>query len=197
MQNVIKIGEDIGANGSNMQFVEAFGDTATLTKREKSGADTVVRLTNKSSDVSRGVFGYPPEFSDVEAGTQLTFTQKSRGGVEGGQVFTVKKVVTVIAADVPPAPPVRPTVTSVTATDGLPFEVGKDFAIRGTGLAEGEIRVGFHNAGVEYEERVLDGYVKSRTDTEIVIDGPESYADMEASCDGYKLMIGGEEVFNF
>ena len=121
---------------------------------------------------------------------------KSRAGDAEGPLQTAFRKVKYLKV-APPPPPAKPTVTSVTATDGLPFEVGKDFAIRGTGLAEGEIRVGFHTAGVEYEERVLDGYVKSRTDTEIVIDGPESYADMEASCDGFKLMIAGEEVYNF
>ena len=97
VQNVLKIGMDFASNGSHMEFLE--GDSATLTVGE-----TTVALENKGSDVSRGIFAFPPELSGVEPGTQALFVMKSRGGIPDGQVYTVKKTVTILEGDTPPVP---------------------------------------------------------------------------------------------
>ena len=102
VQNVLKAGVDFAANGNHMEWLE--GDSATLTYKDVDYA-----LVCKESDVSRAVFAFPEELVDLEPGTQLLFRMCSRGGVEGGEVYRVKKQVTVIAGDVPPVTPPRLT----------------------------------------------------------------------------------------
>lgn len=101
VQNVIKIDADFSANGSHMEFID--GDTAVLVIDEEEYA-----LANKSSDVSHAVFAFPEALADIEPGTQALFVMKSRGGVEDGQVYTVKKLVTILASDTP-RPPLKVT----------------------------------------------------------------------------------------
>ena len=127
VQNVIKPGADIGANGMNMQFDAALGDTATLTYDQ-----TVVNLTSKGSDVSRVVFAYPDGLAALEAGTQLVFEMKSRGGVPDGDVHTVRKTVTLIASDTPPEPesPRAKLVNLSTSDADAPGELSVDDGVK-------------------------------------------------------------------
>lgn len=108
VQNVIKVGVHFAAYGSHMEFIE--GDTAIL----KVGA-IEHPLTCVASDVSSAEFEFPEALEDVEPGTQALFLMKSRGGVEDGQVYTVKKLVTILASDDPRVPKIKKVVNK----DGL------------------------------------------------------------------------------
>lgn len=108
VQNVIKVGVHFAAYGSHMEFIE--GDTAVL----KVGA-IEHPLTCVASDVSSAEFEFPEALEDVEPGTQALFLMKSRGGVEDGQVYTVKKLVTILASDGPRVPKIKKVVNK----DGL------------------------------------------------------------------------------
>ena len=111
VQNVLKFDTEFSANGSHMEFME--GDSATLTIGE-----IVYALTCTSSDVSHAVFAFPQLEEAVEAGTQATFVMKSRGGVEGGQVYTVKKTVTLVGEATPPGPKIVKVVSRNTGNAG-------------------------------------------------------------------------------
>ena len=108
--NVVKTGQQIGVYGNHMEFIG--GDSATLTVGE-----TVHALTNRESDVAHALFDWPEGLAP-EAGTQALLEMKSRGGIEGGQVYTTRKTVTIIAGDTPP----RRTV----GFDGLEADVDGD-----------------------------------------------------------------------
>ena len=102
--------------------------TATLTIGER-----VIPLTSTSSDVSHAFFTCP-EIEGVEPGMQALFVMKSRGGVEGGQVYTVKKTVTILAAEVDPT---APKITGY-KVDGQPvtqFTANASFVMTGDNLA--------------------------------------------------------------
>ena len=104
VQNVIKIGTDFAAYGRHMEFI-ADGEKPDTAWLEMENGETF-DLANKASDVSSATFGFPAALAGVEPGTQVTFWMKSRGGVADGQVYTSKKVVTVLAGDPTPPPTV-------------------------------------------------------------------------------------------
>ena len=128
VQNVIKTGSDFAAYGRHMEFI-ADGESPDTAWIELNG--TTYDLTNKGSDVSRAVFGYPAALAGIEPGTQVMFWMKSRGGIADGQVYTSKKLVTVIAGDTPTGP----TVDDI-ASEGHEGEIvsGTAFAAKGSGL---------------------------------------------------------------
>ena len=98
VQNVIKVGADFAAYGRHMEFI-ADGETPDTAWLEMDGEK--YDLANKASDVSCATFGFPATLADIEPGTQVTFWMKSRGGIADGQVYTSKKLVTVIDGEMP------------------------------------------------------------------------------------------------
>lgn len=115
--NVLKIGADFAANGNHMEFIA--GDSAALIFEE-----TEYALVCKESDVARAVFAFPTELAHLEAGTQVQFVMKSRGGIEGGQVYTSKKTVTIIGGDTPTIPEPKFTKVTCGAGDGYVPDIG-------------------------------------------------------------------------
>jgi len=89
--NVIKTNTAINAFGRHMEFDATAGDTAYLLLAD----GTAKALTCTASDVAHATFSWPTGYAP-EAGTVVTFVMKSRGGVEGGEVYTSKKTVTVV-----------------------------------------------------------------------------------------------------
>lgn len=128
VQNVIRVGADFAAYGRHMEFI-ADGETPDKAWLEFDGEK--YDLVNKSSDVSRAVFGFPATLAGIEPGTQVLFRMESRGGIADGQIYPSKKEVTVIAGDTP----VPPTVNDI-ASEGHEGEIvsGTAFAAKGSGL---------------------------------------------------------------
>jgi len=90
--NVIKVNQTFAAYGRHMEF--GAGDSAKLVLPDM----TEKTLTCTSSDAAHAVFSWPTDW-EPEAGTQVTFVMKSRGGVEGGEIYTsTKKGITVLGA---------------------------------------------------------------------------------------------------
>ena len=81
VQNVIKAGEPFAAYGNHMEMIQ--GDTAKLIYQQ-GAIKREVALTCSTSDVSKAEFAFPQELAGLEAGTQLVFEMRSRGGIEAG-----------------------------------------------------------------------------------------------------------------
>ena len=94
VQNVIKVGEPFAAYGNHMEMIA--GDTAKLIYQQ-GVIKREVMLTCTSSDVSKAEFTFPRELAGLEAGSQLVFEMRSRGGIEAGQTYTNRKTVTLLA----------------------------------------------------------------------------------------------------
>ena len=94
VQNVIKAGEPFAAYGNHMEMIA--GDTAKLIYQQ-GAIKREVALDCSTSDVSKAEFAFPQELAGLEAGTQLVFEMRSRGGIEAGQAYVNRKQVTLLA----------------------------------------------------------------------------------------------------
>ena len=83
--------------GRNLYFDAAKGDTATISWGEGTSAQSIT-VTPTESDYSHMLFAWPTALADVEAGTKLTFSFRTCAGVEGGSVYQITKIVTLVAA---------------------------------------------------------------------------------------------------
>lgn len=85
------------ATGRNLFFDAAKGDTATISWGEGESAQTI-SITPSESDYSHMLFAWPTALADVEPGTKLTFSFRTCAGIEGGAVYPMTKVATLVAA---------------------------------------------------------------------------------------------------
>ena len=83
--------------GRNLFFDAAKGDTATISWGEGASAQSIT-VTPTESDYSHMLFAWPTALAEVEAGTKLTFSFRTCAGIEGGSVYQMTKVVTLVAA---------------------------------------------------------------------------------------------------
>lgn len=83
--------------GRNLFFDAAKGDTATISWGERASAQSIT-VAPTESDYSHMLFAWPTALAEVEAGTKLTFSFRTCAGIEGGAVYQVTKVVTLVAA---------------------------------------------------------------------------------------------------
>ena len=127
VQNVIKIGAKFSANGNHMEMLE--GDTAELIVDEVS-----YPLVCEGSDVSHARYDFPEALYGAEPGTQAIFVQKCRGGIADGQVYTVKKVVTILASDTPLTPKILKATSAKRGTEGEINAWEDELAIEGYGF---------------------------------------------------------------
>ena len=94
--NVVKKGEAFGAYGTNLMSDSSLGDTVTVAWKDASENEHTATLTPSESDYDHMKFSWPGALDDVAEGTELTFTFRTRGGIEDAdeQVNTKKVVVT-------------------------------------------------------------------------------------------------------
>ena len=147
VQNVIKVGVDFAAYGRHMEFIP---DGETPDKAWLEFNDEKYELVNKSSDVSCAVFEFPVALAGIEPGSQVLFRMESRGGVEDGQVYPTKKLVTVIAGDTP----LIPTVTRIAAEGSEDVIKNEAFYVTGTNLSYGagdSVKVKWTQSGTAHE----------------------------------------------
>lgn len=83
--------------GRNLYFDATKGDTASITWGE-GAEETTISITPTESDYSHMLFGWPVSMAEVDPNTLLTFTFRTRAGVEGGAFYTVIKTATLVAA---------------------------------------------------------------------------------------------------
>ena len=173
VQNVIKVGADFAAYGRHMEFI-ADGETPDRAWLEFNGEK--YDLVNKSSDVSRAVFGFPAALSGIEPGSQVLFRMESRGGIEDGQVYPSKKQVTVLAGDTPVTPRVNDIVSE-----------GKDGIVKGEAFAAHGANLSFHRAAGDSvtvkwtqdgEEKSLALEPSATDPTKISFDAVEAFDDI-------------------
>jgi len=93
---IIMKGKQIMAVGYNMQFLT--GDTVTVSYVNAEGTVTSFQVTPTESDVNHMLFAWPTQLDAVEPGTEITFSFRTRGGVEESEPQDNNKVVTLIAA---------------------------------------------------------------------------------------------------
>ena len=83
--------------GRNLFFDAAKGDTATISWGEGASAQSI-NVTPTEAYYSHMLFAWPTALADVEAGTKLTFSFRTCAGIEGGSVYQITKIVTLVAA---------------------------------------------------------------------------------------------------
>ena len=94
--NVVKKGEAFGAYGTNLMFDSSLGDTVTLTWKDAGDTEHTATLTPSESDYDHMKFSWPGALDDVAEGTELTFTFRTRGGIEDAdEQVNVKKVLVI------------------------------------------------------------------------------------------------------
>ena len=92
--NVVKKGEAFGAYGTNLMFDSSLGDTVTVTWKDASDTEHTATLTPSESDYDHMKFSWPGALDEIAEGTELTFTFRTRGGIEDAdEQVNVKKVV--------------------------------------------------------------------------------------------------------
>ena len=83
--------------GRNLYFDATKGDTATISWGEGDDA-TTINVTPTESDYSHMLFAWPTALAEVATGTKLTFSFRTCAGIEGGAVYPMTKVATLVAA---------------------------------------------------------------------------------------------------
>ena len=89
--------KSIIVTGKNLAFDAASGDRVTLTWTEGEETKTVT-IEPTESDYSHMEFAWPAELDSVADGTEITFSFRTHGGVEDGEVQLNSKTATVVAA---------------------------------------------------------------------------------------------------
>ncbi len=84
-------------NGKNLIYDAALGDSLEIAYTVDGEAKTL-SLSPSESSAYNLTFTFPTELASVEAGTELTFTLKSRNGVADAATQVVTKKVTLLAA---------------------------------------------------------------------------------------------------
>ena len=173
-----------------MEFI-ADGETPDRAWLEVNGEK--YDLVNKSSDVSRAVFGFPAALSGIEPGSQVLFRMESRGGVEDGQVYPSKKQVTVLAGDTP----VTPTIERIASE-------GKDGIVKGEPFAAHGANLSFHRAAGDSvtvkwtqdgEEKSLALEPSATDPDKISFDAVEAFDDIPDETElTFVFELGGESV---
>ncbi len=83
--------------GRNLYFDAAKGDKAEISWGEGDDA-TTINVMPTESDYSHMLFAWPTALAEVAAGTKLTFSFRTCAGSEGGAVYPMTKVATLVAA---------------------------------------------------------------------------------------------------
>ena len=91
--NVVKKGEAFGAYGTFLMFDSSLGDTVTVAWKDAGETGHTATLTPSESDYDHMKFSWPGALDEVAEGTELTFTFRTRGGIEDAdEQVNVKKV---------------------------------------------------------------------------------------------------------
>lgn len=90
--------KSIIVTGKNLAFDAEAGDTVTLTWLDGEETKTL-SIVPTASDYSHMEFAWPTELDEVAEGTEITFSFRTRGGVEGGEVQLNTKAASVVAAE--------------------------------------------------------------------------------------------------
>lgn len=91
----ISKGNAIIATGRNLAFNAALGDTITVAWKV-DGEETTIPLSPSEQSDTYLRFDWPDGLADVNAGTQLTFTFRTRAGIADGGEQVNEKTVTLI-----------------------------------------------------------------------------------------------------
>ena len=87
--------KDIYVNGRNLFFIA--GDSCTMTWTE-DGEEKSATITPTESDFNHMKFAWPAALDEVPADTEVTFTFRTRGGVEEGQFQPNTRTAKVVSA---------------------------------------------------------------------------------------------------
>ena len=136
----IRTGTPILVTGRNLAFID--GDSVTVSRMADGAEVILATLVPDESDYYHESFAWPSGLDGLEAGAEVKFTFRLRGGDPEATPVVVSKPVTVNAGATPPAP-TGPTLTGVHAP----------------GIESPMIRV---ESGVWFDGTGLDGWTEGR-----------------------------------
>ena len=90
-------GEPFHIGGRNLYFDAAMGDTIVLTFSE-DGETQSISLTPTACNPGLLMFAWPAALAEVEAGTEVTITLRTRMGVKDGAFYTASRTGTLVDA---------------------------------------------------------------------------------------------------
>ena len=98
-EDVLTKGKPFCVYGENLAFDAAAGDAVEVSWTDEDGETQSVALSPKVSDLRHMEFGWPSALAEVEPGTTLTLTFRTRGGIADAEVQENRREVKLAAAE--------------------------------------------------------------------------------------------------
>ena len=141
----VRRGAPILVAGRNLAYI---GGDAVTVGRTVDGAERVLAtITPEESDYYHQLFAWPSALDGVEAGSELTFAFRLRGGDPDATPVDVRKAVKVSAGETPPEPVGEPSITNAKSTG---------YADRTVNIGGGDLTVEGENLATATEVKFLD-----------------------------------------